>query len=204
MVSTASGYGILTSSINTSKRREKYKSTCPMQGFFSLAQANFKAPNSRRYGQDYYDGRTKASRRCRYGSDGASLHLTVLPTDGSASQTTTSKETNGEDPVQQATPPMTPAQDPDEDEQTSSAAPQEEKSATSSEDSVAKGFRDPLHWYGILVPRELRNAQRLFASALDDPMVRVASCARQLRIVEGAIIRARKAVRRAEKAGVVA
>ena len=62
-----------------------------------------------------------------------------------------------------------------------------------------KALPDPLHWYGILVPRELRSAQSCFSSALSSPLVRVATYTRELREVEAAINRTRKAVRRAEK-----
>lgn len=34
-----------------------------LQGYFSLAQANFSTQNRTRYGQDYYDQRMLASRR---------------------------------------------------------------------------------------------------------------------------------------------
>lgn len=70
-------------------------------------------------------------------------------------------------------------------------------------DSTAQAVKpalNPLYWFGILIPRELRSAQSSFSSALNELVIQVATTARSMREVEAEIRRLRKAIRKAEKA----
>lgn len=180
-----------------------------IQGFFSITQANFKSATRGRYGSDYYDDRMKASRCYRYeqdGDDNASDHLQLLKLDedepAAAAKGASSEHEKEAAPQQQPSPPSTPAA---HDSDTSPAEPVDlsaeegEKSSTPQTGSSAPQ-RDPLHWFGILVPRELRSAQSTFFSAINGPILQATNAARALREVEAEIRRARKDVRRAEKA----
>ncbi|KAK5112420.1 hypothetical protein LTR85_011529 [Meristemomyces frigidus] len=178
-------------------------------GFFSLTQANFKSATRGRYGRDYYDERMKASRRCRNSFDdgdpnGTRVQLVMTSDDR---QSSTAKRPDGEEekrakPQQQPSPPSTPKGESDAPSTVGadiSAADEHEKPAQSPQGSSGPQ-RDPLRWFGILVPRELRSAQTTFASAVDGPVVQTVNAGRALREVEAEIRRLRKAVRRAEKA----
>ncbi|KAI7282893.1 hypothetical protein KC343_g949 [Hortaea werneckii] len=176
-------------------------------GFFSLAQANFKSSAGRRYGQDFYDERMKASKRVQIlGNDGDRvLNISMAPT------VTPSDSTEGPkhkpEAGQQPSPPRTPTPE-DEDVK---AADKSEQSATlddrkgqdseKSGQTHQSGARSPLTWFGILTPRELRSAQQSFSSAISTPTESAVNAAREMRQLEAEINRTRKAVRKAEKGG---
>ncbi|KAK1058191.1 hypothetical protein LTR12_015902 [Friedmanniomyces endolithicus] len=175
-------------------------------GYFSLAQANFKSSNRRSYGQDYYDERMKASRRCsNFGKDEGrhSTECVVLHTGESAQPARFEDKKAATEPNQQPSPPSTPVADSLDDspaEQQEDPKTQDEKQGPHTGPTVAS--RDPLKWFGILVPRELRSAQTSFCSAVDGPIAAAANAARGMREVEAEIRKVRKAVKKAEKAGV--
>ena len=201
-------------------------------GFLSLAKAQSSASLGRRYGQDWYDERMKASRKARVVSasvvdddddddDDAEdsviahiqgLKISIAPSElnngstQSQEETPNAKSNKEESPQQQPSPPGTPQpqSQPDQDE--------EEKS------DQAEGSKptNPLRWYGVLVPPELRRAQSAFSAVLDDsspsenpdetdgdciqsPVAHAVNAARGLRDVEIEIRKTRKAVRKAEK-----
>ncbi|KAK4543393.1 hypothetical protein LTR36_005536 [Oleoguttula mirabilis] len=178
-------------------------------GFFSLAQANFKSRDRGRYGQDYYDGRTKASRRCgiRHNDDasatlGVEIVTVVVDEQGSTTKGTKGENDEKTEPRQQPSPPSTPAPDDHAQRPVKSDAPTANKqNEPAPPPQVSSGPpRDPLHWFGILVPRELRSAQSSFSCALAGPLLDAVNAGRALRGVEAEIRRVRKAVRRMEKA----
>lgn len=55
---------------------------------------------------------------------------------------------------------------------------------------------DPLRWFGILVPPALRTAQTSFIAAVEGPIPRLASLARDLRTQEIEIGRVKKQMKR--------
>ncbi|KAK0367136.1 hypothetical protein LTR91_008667 [Friedmanniomyces endolithicus] len=175
-------------------------------GYFSLTQANFKSSNRRSYGQDYYDERMKASRRCNiFGKDEGrhSTEFVVLHTGESAQPARFEDKKAATEPNQQPSPPSTPVADSLDDspaEQQEDPKTQDEKQGPHWGPTVAS--RDPLKWFGILVPRELRSAQTSFCSAVDGPIAAAANAARGMREIEAEIRKVRKAVKKAEKAGV--
>lgn len=64
----------------------------------------------------------------------------------------------------------------------------------------ARRSHDPVRWFGILAPRELRAAQSSFTSAVSDPMIRAVNSAREMWYVRAEIQKARKMLKKAEKA----
>lgn len=56
---------------------------------------------------------------------------------------------------------------------------------------------DPLHWFGVLVPPALRAAQAHFVTAVEGPVPRLCALRAEMREVEAAVGRARKAIRKA-------
>ncbi|KAI9842983.1 MAG: hypothetical protein M1837_006720 [Sclerophora amabilis] len=124
-------------------------------GYFSIAQANFVAPSRIRYGQDFYDGRMQANRTLsiepRSSSDEQSPRLSIrlLPE-------STSSTDNEPVPASKSTP--SPAETASRGHETASAAPKK---------TVQEKSRDPLRWFGILVPQPLRAAQADFIRTVD-------------------------------------
>ncbi|KAI5194780.1 hypothetical protein E4T39_08513 [Aureobasidium subglaciale] len=182
-------------------------------GFFDLAQATFKSTTRVRYGQEYYDDRMQATRRFDVSSDNQDApRLTLKGNNASPSPLATKhadtsavddKHEAEQNPVteQQPTPPSTPPRSSEEtssDEQT-----HEDKTADEKEKTQQKKPRDPLHWYGILVPPSLRSSQKAFVSALEIPVIDAANSAQALRHVALEIRKLRKDIKKAEKRIVV-
>ncbi|KAK0946382.1 hypothetical protein LTR29_002144 [Friedmanniomyces endolithicus] len=175
-------------------------------GYFSLTQANFKSSNRRSYGQDYYDERMKASRRCSIfvKDDGRhSTEFVVLHTGESTQPAIFEDKKGATERNQQPSPPSTPIA---ERLNGCPAEHQEDPKTQGDEQSPHTGptaaSQNPLKWFGILVPRELRSAQTSFCSAVDEPITAAANAARGMRETEAEIRKVRKAVKKAEKAGV--
>ncbi len=57
--------------------------------------------------------------------------------------------------------------------------------------------RDPLHWFGILVPPALRTSQSNFKDAVANLVPALASISKEMREVEIEVRRARKRMRKA-------
>ena len=202
-----------------------------VSGFFSLAQANRSPVHGRRYGQDWYDGRMKASRRCQVidhaerHTDGAmqrpSLDLQLVDLSSTEQNTSDSaksehlpkatEEGKTHEPGQQPSPPPTP---------TPTDSKAESQPTHGSEFKTDVGT-DPLRWFGILVPPELRRAQSSFTAALTRPskacplsehdemepyslrsgaLVRAANAIRCMKVIEAEIRRLRKSVKKADRA----
>jgi len=111
-------------------------------------------------------------------------------------------------PIQQPSPPATPSADPDLHIEPKrrveiNKGPADDSSTVGAEDNPTAdpAPRDPLQWFGILVPRELRSAQTSFSAAIGDTVSTASNAARGMREVEAEIRRVRKAIRKAEKAG---
>jgi len=203
-------------------------------GFFSLAQANRSPMHSRRYGQDWYDERMKATRRCQvvepseYASDempGSRHHHIVLvawtPTpaledlhgSGDAESQPARLNESDDEPKQQPSPPGRPTPP--------STSPTE--AAKDTQNSKPVSPMDPIRWYGILVPPELRKSQASFTSAIHEspsehgtveegdrmlnelqqaPLLRAANAARAMKAIDAEIRRLRKFVKKADRAAV--
>ncbi|KAK4555225.1 hypothetical protein LTR86_007521 [Recurvomyces mirabilis] len=176
------------------------------KGHFSLAQANFRSPGRGRYGKDYYDERTKATRKAHVeeSEDGRlelSIHETKTRTKTVFSATTSLEKLSLGASAQLLTPSPTPESKAEESETKSgdhdeAAATTEHKIVSEKQSTV----RDPLHWFGILVPQELRAAQSSFSTAVNGPLIDAVNASRRLRESEIEIGRTRKSVKKAEKA----
>ncbi|KAG9853642.1 hypothetical protein KCU98_g2888, partial [Aureobasidium melanogenum] len=181
-------------------------------GFFHLAQATFKSTSRVRYGQEYYDDRMQAITRFDASVDDQDLprlalkvNDTTLPSTKDSNKDSTSKssnekaEENEEDaPAQQPTPPSTP---PTESEEELPGEQSHENKSEKADDKepTQKKVRDPIHWYGILVPPSLRSSQNSFKSAIQDPVVEAVNSAQALRHVNMEIRKLRKDIKKAEK-----
>lgn len=174
-------------------------------GFFDLAQATFKSTTRVRYGQEYYDDRMQAIRRfdCVLDQDVPCIELksdvasSNKPTDDETSNKDTSASEDEKVSGQQPTPPATPLPHP-EQEQSKEESDHQEAQDTQDKDSTKKP-RDPLHWYGILVPPPLRACQKSFVSAIERPAIEAANASQALRHITLEIRKLRKDIKKAEK-----
>jgi hypothetical protein len=85
------------------------------------------------------------------------------------------------------------------------AKSEEQGSENKSEDKekAHNKVRDPLHWYGILVPPSLRSSQKSFISAIHNPVIDAANSAQALHRIDMDIRKLRKEIKKAEKKRVV-
>lgn len=181
-------------------------------GFFNLAQATFKSTNRVRYGQTCYDDRMQAITRFDTSVDDQDVpclalklqDTTSLSTeDSNRDSTKTSPNQKSEDkeqdtPGQQPTPPTTPPKE-SEDELPEKQSHENKAETTGDKEATQKKVRDPIHWYGILVPPALRSSQGSFKSAIQDPVIKAANSAQALRHVNMEIRKMRKDIKKAEK-----
>lgn len=186
-------------------------------GYFSLSRANFNARPGMRYGRDYFHDRAVATRRVALIQDRAEedncrtkleviQHLPALD-DNDHLHGSDDEETAAEEGLQQPSPPATPEPENKKgDESTDSADDQTEKTNEEDRDVTAGNAKsklpleaDPLRWFGILVPQELRSAQASFSSAVDESLSQAVNSGRGMREVEAEIRKLRKEIRRAEK-----
>jgi len=144
-------------------------------GYLSLAQANFSNANRIRYSQDYYDDRMQATARFSVNNahplfSTATSTTSALPTDSEGVET--------------------------ENETPSNQRPDEDKTPIAKEKGSVVP-RDPLHWFGILLPQALRSAQCSFQLAVTNSIPALASISKEMKEVEIEIRRARKKLKKA-------
>lgn len=133
-------------------------------GFFSLAQAQRTSTlgAGRRYGQDCYDQRMKAHRQVVISSNEKD-HSTVynivadIPSQGSVFSANDEKESVDIDvkPESQNV------------ERSSEQNEKEQKTVSKVDSKQSPTHRDPITWFGILVPPALRRTQSLFIAATE-------------------------------------
>ncbi|KAF2752334.1 hypothetical protein M011DRAFT_473564 [Sporormia fimetaria CBS 119925] len=169
-------------------------------GFLSLAQANFSNSSHTHYGQDYYDGRMQALRI---------VHLEIEPTvafkavktDVTAAPKPKSEEANAaeesealeeEAAASNSETPTSDQEEPPKDTSNSSTS----TDAGDASATVRKEHRDPLRWFGILVPPSLRSTQSSFVAAVETTVPDMASLVNELRKQEIDIGRLRKQIRK--------
>ncbi|ROT40332.1 hypothetical protein SODALDRAFT_376121 [Sodiomyces alkalinus F11] len=157
----------------------------------NLARANFTAERGMRYGQDYYDDRMQASRtltiRRQDDRSPPRFEVTMPPTEGMV-DTDTKTEDASSLPV--------------DDQQEGGEPPKE-----ASEDTTTRTkprHRDPIHWYGILAPMTLRQAQSQAVRAVQDIIPRLVTVNAELQHLEIEIRRARKKRAKAKAAAAAA
>ncbi|KAE9981773.1 hypothetical protein BLS_007008 [Venturia inaequalis] len=153
----------------------------------SLAKANF-ASTSRasRYGPDYYDERMRASRKITVVEKGLgeeNFVVTCCLNSGEYSKRETESES-------------VPAE-PDCEEA------KEDENPTKTEEDVNErpkiDPRDPIRWFGLLVPPSLRSAQSKFIGIAEGPVPQLVTLTKELRALEIEIGRTRKSIKKIEK-----
>lgn len=164
-------------------------------GFFSLAQAQ-RTSNlgaGRRYGEEYYDERMKAQRRIIWQSDaeleGLECRVEKVQKKDSKSKDDKSKRASiiakgsrGHDTK-------------DESKEQQEIVDQSETSATPVKKAKAKqdpATRDPLTWFGILVPPALRQTQTLFVKATEDQIPALLAVSSKMKATEQRIWKMRE------------
>lgn len=191
-------------------------------GFLSLARANFNARDGvTRYGKDFYHERAVATKRVSMNTDASpngSARLEFIEwevpvgsdepldeedeNDADGARNDTVQREDESEKTQQPSPPATPkpevtsaqqcSEKPSSEKQTKDADPQPTKSKSPLES-------DPLRWFGILLPRDLRSAKSSFQFAVNEPMTDAVNAMRSMRGVEVELRKLRKEVRRMER-----
>jgi hypothetical protein len=194
-------------------------------GFLSLAKAQSSAPFGRRYGQDWYDERMKSTRRVQVSSHASetsedaitaglqTLRISFANDSTDIERKEDDEKTSAKDedprPTQQPSPRSTP------EPETKQQSTEDEKA----EEAEKPKPVNPLRWYGILVPPELRKAQSSFSMVLGNPpnvedltttasdfavspITNAVNATRGLREVETELRKVRKSLKKAEKARV--
>ncbi|KAJ9297065.1 hypothetical protein DTO271G3_4826 [Paecilomyces variotii] len=181
-------------------------------GFFSLAQANYSSPG-RRYGQDYYDERMKATRRISVeppanredksfepegtediGSSSQSyifkIQTTLADYDPEEEKSESETANSGENAESSESALDPGSSETAEDRTETPSTPEESEegappknSSSSTAPKRALPSPDPLRWYGVLVPPSLRSAQRSFVTATES-ISELASITTEIRNVE--------------------
>jgi hypothetical protein len=86
----------------------------------------------------------------------------------------------------------------DETPESKEGVPEPESKSSSPEEGpkASKKIKDPIRWFGILVPPALRSAQASFISAVEGPIPQLATIARDMRTQEIEIGRVRKQIKK--------
>ncbi|KAH0290498.1 hypothetical protein M436DRAFT_80677 [Aureobasidium namibiae CBS 147.97] len=171
-------------------------------GFFHLAQATFKSTTRVRYGQEYYDDRMQATTRFEPSIDtkdvshlALKLNHTPCPSTKHSDKESTEMSPHSKEKHNQEKQADKLGEQGEEDK------PEEQNQEDKPDDKekTHNKLRDPLHWYGILVPPSLRASQKSFSSAMHDPVINAANSAQALRRVDMDIRKLRKDIKKAEK-----
>ncbi|KAF2229516.1 hypothetical protein EV356DRAFT_493644 [Viridothelium virens] len=160
---------------------------CFSSGFMSLAQANFNSPNRMRYGQDYYDERMQAIRTLSFPpSEGKAPLMKIASTQSRGSSATQRTSAEVEDDSTTSTG--------HRKSRENNLRPLQGQIGT---DSLprSESTRDPLKWFGILVPPALRAAQQSFETAVEGPLVKLAAVKSEISETEAEIRRTRKVMK---------
>lgn len=106
--------------------------------------------------------------------------------------------------LQELTPPATPLHQSDPNQHEKDSEPASDDTPDDEPSKKTKKSSDPVHWYGILVPPQLRQSQSSFVTIVEGPMLEAANSAQALRRGEVEIRKLRKDIKRAERNAVVA
>jgi len=176
------------------------------KGFFALAQATFKSTSRVRYGQECYDDRMQATTRFEASVDNKDVsHLALKLNDTPSPSTKDSTKDSNKESTEKSPDSKknhngeTQEDKADEQEERDNAKGQEQEAKSDDKEKAHNKVRDPLHWYGILVPPSLRASQKSFKSAIHDPVIDAANLAQALHRVDMDIRKLRKDVKKAER-----
>lgn len=145
----------------------------------------------------------KASRRCRVDIEQSSSPNIVIDDRIQQLPSVSPVEPPGatkDEPKQQPSPPSTPLPS-NVDLSTGETVDHEGTVDEPKSSAPEERHLDPLRWFGILTPRELRSAQASFSSVMAKPLEQAVDATRGMREIEAEIRKLRKALRKAERAG---
>jgi hypothetical protein len=171
-------------------------------GFFNLAQATFRSTTRVRYGQEYYDDRMQATTRFEASVNDRDIpHLALKVNDTPSTSTKPLNEDSSEKPSDANEMPdeQRKYDKPEEQGEKDNPEEQEQEDKPDDKEKAHNKVRDPLHWYGILVPPSLRSSQKAFNSAIHDPVIDAVNSAQALHRVDMDIRKLRKDFRKKEK-----
>lgn len=186
-------------------------------GFLSLARADFTASGGvRKYGKDYYHERALATRRAAVSPSEEDQRLEVAivsltniePQDPQAGPTDAPTAVSEDDKPEQPNPELDkPNPKLDEKPDAPTPSPSDPIPTTDQEETPEDLKRknlamNPLRWFGVLVPPDLRSSQKSFAAGVDNAVADAVNAARAMREIEVAIRKARKDIQKAERLGV--
>lgn len=158
-----------------------------LQGILLLAQANFKNTTGVRYGADYYDQRMQATTLVSISDKtpgSLEVSIAAAPSEVVKGSPSISRTSPSED---------------DGDSKDATAARDSDSPLNAR--SEQKPRSDPLRWFGILVPPQLRSCQSTFTNLANGPLVKAANASRRMRQIETEIRKLRKEIRKIEKSG---
>ncbi|EAS35090.3 uncharacterized protein CIMG_00444 [Coccidioides immitis RS] len=174
------------------QRLQREIGNCLSAGFFSITRANHSSPPGRRYGEDYYDERMKAITRVIV------THSKFVSSDEKLSEDTTLHcvpnyfEITHEKPGDQSSKGTTVTKDSAltlKDRAREGQGSEQKEQLRSSNKPISS---NPLHWFGVLVPSALRDAQASFTSIVDDQIPAIANVIIEMRKVEQSVNDLRK------------
>lgn len=192
-------------------------------GFLLLARANFNPRSGvRRYGKDYFSDRAVASKRVKISAldndEKLKVDVATWTDDSEDAESGTSGENANEAEAlersneQQPSPSLTPTAEVetgDTNEYKDSLDELKDRDGRESSEELSanhgtaatkvKPNMDPLRWFGILVPPELRSAQASFVLAIDEAVANALNASKRMRELEIEIRKLRKDIRKAEK-----
>lgn len=144
-------------------------------GFFTLAQAqrNSSLGPGRRYGPDFYDQRMKARRRSKVNGEDKELKISLEAeeVETKAQREACGPENGGSEVLEDSH--TDESQEQGKELQGSRTTHDERKVASQEVRQRVKqepGHRDPLTWFGLLVPPALRQTQSHFSQAVETSM----------------------------------
>ncbi|PGH10583.1 hypothetical protein AJ79_05406 [Helicocarpus griseus UAMH5409] len=168
------------------------------KGFLSLARANNSCPPGRRYGEDYYDERMKATKKLFIAVPSSKTNASLdKPTNSNTDQTssdisfvvTSILASNGTEKETKAD-----TKGKKDNEETGAASrcgsstsgdlePSKDSEKPDGNIPTTK-ISNPINWFGILVPTTLRSAQQSFCSAVEGPVPALAGVVTEMRETE--------------------
>ncbi|RPB08726.1 hypothetical protein P167DRAFT_538973 [Morchella conica CCBAS932] len=162
---------------------DTYQSQCATlasgfsNGFMALAQANFNTPG-RRFGQDFYDERMVAMRgvEIREGDEGIIFEGKKIPIEVTEGK-------NGKEEAQEK-------DGEKEDGQKEDVGDEKPEDSEAAKKTPKSDPRDPLRWFGILVPQALRTTQSELTTCVD-VIPQLLTTLSKLSFLESQVIRAR-------------
>lgn len=167
-------------------------------GYFSLTQANFQSAG-KRYGRDSYDDRAVALTRVEVTDGGKVTIEKAEESRREEGDVERRQNRNGAEAVQQM-PSPSPTPEPESKTATAKSSASADNDAASEETSADSiTLKEPLRWFGILIPQSLRSAQKSFSSTVldQDGVAKAVNAACGMRDVEAEVRKLRKAIKRA-------